>query len=337
MQLAKFLEMKTSTVTSLRYKMKRKGLYFQCMIPNFPLIGAELMTFSYVKFTAHPGMEQKLREAHRVMNSPEFTYGISEENQDIFVQICTNYTCCRKNIDSVEKAFKDISHLEKHIQTVYFPFQISEFPNYFNFCPLIQSTFDISCPTHEEETEQSFFAKECSTPDMSKKEKAVFYGLVRYPDLNDIELSNRIKASRMTIGKTRKKFLQQSLLRPVNILNLAYLGFELLMVTHAKFNTRLSDGLKYYVPKLLRSIGHSIFTAYSRNEIVMMTPYLNYNHYKEVYAKFTETYNELDIFEEPPTRIMFSTKNSVVTKNHVYTDITRKCLGITPDDVFRES
>ena len=71
---------------------------------------------------------------------------------------------------------------------------------------------------------------------LTEKEKLVFYGLVRWPDLNDSEISEKIDVKRPTIASIRKRFEREQLYEVVNIPNFEKLGCELLTVRYAEYN-----------------------------------------------------------------------------------------------------
>jgi DNA-binding MarR family transcriptional regulator len=331
--LGEKLGMKVPTITAIRMKLKKMGYYTTKVVPFLQYLGAELVTVSYVRFSSHPSLENKLKEGRRVMNREEFIYSISEAKQDFFIQISKNYTDSRMNIEDIEGAYKGTSYFEEGITSAVFPYDLSEMPYYFNFASLLAKAFGFE---EEPDEKPKQVTKKARASRLSNKEKTVLFGLVKYPDLNDIELSEKINASRMTIGKTRKKLQSMNLIKTINIPNLELIGFELMVITHAQFNLGLTEGLKYYVPELLSKIGPNIFTIFGKNDIIIMNVFKDFNEYKRSTSAFTELYKEHELFSSPPKRLEFSILNLVIAKNHEYSGFVGKCLGLNTRDIIRD-
>ncbi|MFH1788894.1 MAG: hypothetical protein ABH834_05905, partial [Candidatus Altiarchaeota archaeon] len=72
--------------------------------------------------------------------------------------------------------------------------------------------------------------------DLTEKEKTVFYGLIKWPWLNDIELSERIAVKRPTLTAIRNKFEKEKLYETIKVPAFDRIGFELLAVKYGDFN-----------------------------------------------------------------------------------------------------
>jgi len=355
--LAEKLGMKVPTVTSIRMKLRKRNLYSTHIVPHVQLFGSELLTISYVKFSSHPSLEEKLRQGRRVMNREEFFYSISEANQDFFMQFSRNYTEARRNIEDIEEAYKAISHLEEGIVSMHLPFALSEIPTFFDYAPLLAKTFALEkrLPMEGKAAGKSpgppmtpvqDGGGGCSEPMphppevptmLSSKEKVVLYGLSKFPEMNDVEVSERISASRMTIGKTRKNLRSQSYMRVINVPNLEAIGFELVIVTHGRFNPALTEGLKFFIPGVMQRIGPSFFTAYGRHEILMMHAFPSFQEFKASTNELTQHYKEHEIFSSPPRRILFSLANMRAVKEHIYSPYLLKTFDLRKPDQEKET
>ncbi len=327
-QLSAQVRLKVPTVTSIRLKLARGGYFKTVRVPAFNRLGCELLSASLLTFSAHPPLEQKVRLVSSVLRRPEFVFGISEANQDLFLQIGADLTTVRRNTEDLEGALKSIGYLEAPISMIQFPFSLSSVPIYFDYANLLQHTFWPDQPLDVRTDPLPF---EPGPPAaLSDKDQEVLGGLVRYPACHDLELSTRIPASRMTIGRTKKRLARERLFALRTIPNLEYLGFEVLLVTHGWFNHTLSEGLKSYVPELVRTIGPPIFAAYGKNELLFINAFEDFARYKAAYAHFTEAYTINEIFARPPDRAIFSLRDLVTPKNHEYGDLTEALSVPTP-------
>jgi DNA-binding MarR family transcriptional regulator len=71
---------------------------------------------------------------------------------------------------------------------------------------------------------------------LTDKEKVVFYGLIRYPELNDIELSERIDVKRPTVTAIRNRLENEKLYETKRIPDLTRLGCEIITATYTQYN-----------------------------------------------------------------------------------------------------
>lgn len=71
---------------------------------------------------------------------------------------------------------------------------------------------------------------------LTDKEKIVLYGLVKYPELNDIELAQKIKIKRPTITAIRNRLEKQRIYTTKKIPDISCLGCEIINITHTEYN-----------------------------------------------------------------------------------------------------
>ncbi|MFH0815224.1 MAG: MarR family winged helix-turn-helix transcriptional regulator [Methanobacteriota archaeon] len=67
-------------------------------------------------------------------------------------------------------------------------------------------------------------------------EKATLYGLVKYPDLNDRELADRIDAKLSTVTAIRRRLLENGVLKDVTLPMMDALGSEILVIGYGPLN-----------------------------------------------------------------------------------------------------
>jgi len=73
--------------------------------------------------------------------------------------------------------------------------------------------------------------------DLSEKEKQVLYNLVKYPALNDRELSERIGMKISTLTSIKNRLRKGEYYRTIRIPHLSYIGYELLWVRYGSYQT----------------------------------------------------------------------------------------------------
>jgi DNA-binding MarR family transcriptional regulator len=72
--------------------------------------------------------------------------------------------------------------------------------------------------------------------DLSEKEKLVLYNLIKYPFLNDREVSERIGMKISTLTSIKNRLRKGDFYRTIRIPHLSYIGYELMWVRYGTYN-----------------------------------------------------------------------------------------------------
>jgi PAS domain S-box-containing protein len=70
---------------------------------------------------------------------------------------------------------------------------------------------------------------------LTEKDKTVLYGLVRYPEYNDIELAKKLRIKRSTLTSIKNKLSRAGFYTTLRIPNLPVLGYELVSISYGNF------------------------------------------------------------------------------------------------------
>lgn len=76
---------------------------------------------------------------------------------------------------------------------------------------------------------------------LTEKDKQVLYGLIRYPEKNDIVLSKKLAVKRSTFTGIRNKLEKEGFIKTIRVPNMPSLGYELLTVSYCNFTGNLQD------------------------------------------------------------------------------------------------
>jgi hypothetical protein len=82
--------------------------------------------------------------------------------------------------------------------------------------------------------------------DLTSRERAVLYGLVRWPHLNDVELSERLGVVRTTVTVVRQRLERGGLVRSVLVPDFGRVGCELLTTLYGEFGGAASNDLEAF-------------------------------------------------------------------------------------------
>jgi len=168
---------------------------------------------------------------------------------------------------------------------------------------------------------------------LTKNEKLVFYGIVKYPDLNDVQLSKKIGIKRSTTTLIRNRLKKRELYSVHNIPNFQALGFELLTFTFGKSNpSKLIDKRKEITKKF--SNEEAGFVVSTDNEYLNIHVSKNITDFKKYMDPLIVHYtndNGLDT-----TTVLFPFKLSEVLRFFDFAPFLKQDFGLNIEDEPRE-
>lgn len=142
---------------------------------------------------------------------------------------------------------------------------------------------------------------------LTKNEKRVLYGLVKYPELNDSELSDIISVKLSTLTSIKRRLYDQGFLRKLTIPLLNLLGCEMLAVIYTQFNPVIPLEERIKTTKRTIEVFDEIFYSVGEQEkgfsISLSKNYTNIGRINDIR---TETFGEVGLLEkEYPNEIVF--------------------------------
>jgi len=118
---------------------------------------------------------------------------------------------------------------------------------------------------------------------LNNNEQMVMYGLVRYPEASDLELSNLIGVKRPTITKIRNKIFNLGFVETYYVPNFQALGMEMLVFWRGRYNTKVLLENDNISPK---SRQYNIISVHSGMEGMGMSTFHNFTEYRKNADKY---------------------------------------------------
>lgn len=323
-ELAGTIGMNLSTLINIRIRLEKERYIRTIAIPMIQRMGAEMLSLSYCSSETSALHQPDLETVIDTKLPREIVYSAMEANQSFFIQCCRDYTTVKENLGILEDLYHTRGRFSRGFSTVLFPFRLSMVFNYFDYSNLLAHHLKAPIERDRQDREPDFV--DLGPVDMSEIDNRVLLGMIRYPDLPNTELSQKIGVSRITIGKKRREFSEKRIVILKKIPNIKKLGFELLLFMHGRFNSTLTRGLRYYVPELLNLAGPVVFAVQGADEIVTLSVFDTFTHYRAANNAFLMKYNEHELFAAPPTRILFSIQALQEIRNHDYSSLASKML-----------
>jgi len=324
-QLSEKLNLKQSTVTSIRNRLKGKGYFRKLIIPRLQNMGCQMLVSIYTSFSPLIPLEERVEitgEAIEVFE--EIFFSVGEQDKGFSLSLSKNYSTIGKINDIRTQTFGGRGLLEEEYPNmVVFPFDISRVYRFFDYSPLLKKSFNLKF--EEEEFKNQAFRH---TDDVVLKdtEKNVFCLMVSYPELSDGNIGREIGVSRHTVSRLRRRFEKSRLIRRINLPDLEKFGFEIFVFYHIRFDPRNPPNMENDDAATLIS-DSSIFFATRQFEAAMISVYSDYDDFKSDNMKIMQLLKQNGWIAEEPKILSYSINNMVFIKDFKFAPLTQKIVG----------
>ena len=151
---------------------------------------------------------------------------------------------------------------------------------------------------------------------LTRNEQQVLYGLVRYPNLNDSELSSKINVKLSTLTSIKRRLYEQDVYRQLYVPLINRLGSELLAVIYTQFNPVIPLEERVSITKRTIEIFEEIFFSTGEQEKgFSISISKNYSNIGRINDIRTETFGSLGLLEEEsPNEVIFPFETSEIIR-----------------------
>ena len=295
------------------------------MIPKLQSFGCEMLVVIYTHFSPLiPLFERVEITGATIEVFEEIFFSVGEQDKGFSLSISKDYATIGKINDIRTQTFGGRGLLEdEYPNTVVFPFEISKIYRFFDFSPLIRSSFKLDLGKEEEISIVNFASKE---EELSDTEKNVYCMLISYPELSDSDIGRELGVSRHTVSRSRRKFEETNLMRKIILPNFVKLGFEILAFYHIQFDPRNPPDIDEDDAATLIT-DSTIFFASRRFESVMISIYKNYDDYKRDTMKIMQILKENQWISKDPIIRTYGLNTLVSIKDFKFAPIASKIIG----------
>jgi len=329
-ELSEKTGIKRSTITAIRNKLEKNKLYTTIKFPDLERIGCEILTVRYGSF--NPIAPYSIREKYSTLSSsthrfPEVVFKRSTDRHRVALHAATNFTDVKRYIDYSNKIYGEHGFLtDEGIIHVFFPFKLSKVFRFFDYAPLLRQCFKLQVKEEKIALDTEFHEKE--RLDLTEKEKQVLYALVKYPELNDNQIAEKVSMTRQSVSTIRKKLEGDDLIRTIRIPDLGAIGIQLLVFTHILVNPKstLSDR-KHLIQEMLQQ-GCHIFYISGNLEFVLISAFVDYPEYNSVFEEIVNYYKEHDMLLKDPVTRIFLNKDIKFCIDGRFAPLVKKVLGL---------
>jgi DNA-binding MarR family transcriptional regulator len=320
-ELADLLDVKLSTLTSIKRRLATQGYYRNLMVPLVNRLGCELLAITYMQFNPVIPLKERLETTKRTIEVfDEIFLSIGEEEKGFSMSLSQNYTNIGRINEIRTETFGKLGLLEKEYPNeVIFPFETSHIHRFFDFSSVLHHLF------HLEETSTPLQAtplfQDITRLELTEKEKNVYTALVEHPTETTQQIGDRVGLSRHTVARMKKQFFEDRILHRLTLPNLNALGVDILTFYHISFNPHNAPSITE-----LSSLdtAFTVFFASRKFEAVFLSAYPTYQNYKEDEMNKIRFLKENNLFSHPPFISPYMFERMAVIKDFDFVPLIRK-------------
>ena len=324
-QLSDKLNLKHSTVTSIRHRLKENEYLRKLAIPKLQSMGCEMLVVIYTNFSPLIPLEERVvitGETIEVFD--EIFFSVGEQDKGFSLSLAKDYASIGRINDIRTQTFGGRGLLEEEFPNmIVFPFEISKIYRFFDFAPLLRSSFELDLESELKVENVDF--KGIEDVVFSDTEKNVYCMLISYPELSDSDIGRDLGVSRHTVSRLRREFEKNNLMEKITLPNFIKLGYEILAFYHIRFDPRNSPDLENNEAASLMS-DSTVFLASRRFEAVMISIYRDYDDYKRDKTNIMQILKENKWIAEDPMIRTYGLNTMVFIKDFKFAPITNKIL-----------
>ncbi len=326
-EVASKIQMKISTFSSIKQRLREAGYYRTIRIPMLQRLGAELLCVIYTHFNQAVPLEVRVKKTSKTIEVfEEIFYSVGDAFRGFSISLSKDYSHITSIEDIRIETFGQMGLLEEEYPTtVLFPFGMSRVDRFLDYAPLLKSNFELDWLHDEGEGGlEEFDDKEVC--ELSNTEKLVFCTLVDNPELNDKALGEITTVSRHTISNIRRKFEANGLIKTVRIPSLKLLDFDALSIHHLTYNPSNAPSSELVASEIMDDA--TIFLCSRRFESFMISAYPDYETAKDEGVKKLGFLKSNDLMTDRVKIEEFSIKSMITIKDMAFGPITRKILEV---------
>ena len=322
-ELSHILQMKLSTLTSVKRRLASQEYYHSIMFPFLNRLGCELLAIIYMQFNPVIPLKQRMETTKRTIEVfDEIFFSIGEQEKGFSFSLSQNYTNIGRINEIRTETFGKLGLLEKEYpHEVIFPFETSHIHKFFDFSSFLQHIFQLDDTKNTSVTPDYF--RNTTLVELTAKEKKVYSALVQHPTATTQTIGDFVDLSRHTVARMKKKFFDDGLLQMLIIPNLKKLGVEILTFYHISFNPNKApsaDNLSFL------NSPYTIFYASRKFEAVLLSAYRTYQDYKEDEMNKIRFLKENNLFSHPPFVSTYMLERMEVIKEFNFPPLVNKIL-----------
>jgi len=324
-ELSEKIELKHSTVTSIRHRLRKSDYFRNLAIPRLQNMGANMLVIIYTDLNPLIPLEDRVViSGETIAVFEEIFLSIGAQDKGFSLSLSKDFATIGRINDIRTQTFGKHGFLEdEYPNMVVFPFDISKIYRFFDFSPLLKNNFGLDFET--EEIIKNIGFKSDKKVNLSDREKNIYCSLIEHPEISDSKLGNKIGISRHTVSRLRRNFENDFIIRRINLPNLKKLGFEIVTTYHIMFDPRNHPNMdKDETSDLLSD--STIVMASRMFETFLLCVHKDFDDYNKDTTRIMQILKENKWISKNPVIRTHSLNELVYIKDFVFAPIAKKIL-----------
>ncbi|MCK5038367.1 MAG: hypothetical protein KAS16_04655 [Thermoplasmata archaeon] len=172
-----------------------------------------------------------------------------------------------------------------------------------------------------------------SVRNYTEKEKLTMCGLVKYPELNDRGLAEKLDIKHSTVTAIRRRMDKANDITTVKLPMLQNFGFELLVISYGRLNHNITLENKNKILDKCASLHQNSFLfCSSDDQAFMISLYRNYTELKKDIAEFQRFLSMHDLLDETWNHALFPFEVSKILNYFDYSPVLCRFFDRPPED-----
>ena len=324
-QFSEKLNLKHSTVTSIRHRLRENEYFRSLVIPRLQNMGCNMIVLIYTDLNPLIPLEERVKISGKTIAVfEEIFLSVGAQDKGFSLSLSKDYATIGRINDIRTQTFGKHGFLEdEYPNMVVFPFDISKIYRFFDFSPLLKKSFDLEMESTDEVKNLGFLSGK--SVNLTDREKNIYCSLVKYPEISDSELGKKIGVSRHTVSRLRRNFEKDFLIRRIKLPNLKKLGFEILTTYHIRYDPRNHPNMEK--DETVSLISDSTIVMASRMfETFMLSVHTDFDDYNKDTTRIMQILKENKWISKNPVIRTHSLNELVFIKDYIFAPIAKKIL-----------
>lgn len=328
--------MKKSTFSSIKNRLKEQGYFKRFYVPNFPKLGFELTMILFGQLNRFSSFEERERIAGELLRSfKEDFYQVSEANKTFHLSVSDNYSEYSKNLQKFFRVYSENRFLSKEgLENIAFPFEISRIKSFLDYESLLAKLFGFAAEAYEDRP--SISNGRVKKVKLTKAQRKVLIGLIKYPDETDTLIADEVGVSRNTVANAKRKFLKKQILLPRVVPNIEKLGMKILAFTYRKFNPKISMEDRAEASELVRQTLAPHFYISKNLDGYLISAHSSFEEYNSAYDELMKYYLKKEYILDEPINFQISIPDMHLTREYEFLDLVMKKLEFDDEEFVEE-
>lgn len=332
-KLSELIKLKMSTVTAIRNRLKREGYFKTVRIPFLERLGGELLVVSYTRLNVLKSREEMQRILKDVIGAIDNVFfAFADQFGMMSFSFCQNYTDAWTDAERTHQMLAEKGALGPKFSrqnVAMFPQDQTKFYKFFDFGKILRTQFCLNIP--EPEPRASLKGDMAGPRQLSKIEKKVYLGLIRFPELVDNNVARRIGVTRQSVTKIRRRLESERLLATMRIPDIQKMGAEIISMSYFEFAPGITMSIrKKGIDWSLKEIA-AFFQVAGRREGMIIALERRFEDLQRQLYEAARFYMEKGFFREELKITNFAVKDVFIVKDFNFAPGVKKILGMDDD------